>query len=244
MGSYGPLSAVQRSLTTEDAKCRFSAARSAALLGDSASVSVLAEIADVGLPYSEQAAILAFRRMDLAAALRWQKELAGNLPSARLAVIGSGSIGNPKLMPWLIEQMKVPTLARLAGESFTMITGVDIAYEDLEGEKPEGFESGPIEDPEDENVEMDPDENLPWPNRELIQKWWSNNRSDFQNGIRHLIGKPITEEWLQQVLRIGRQRQRAAAALELVLRRPGQPLFEVRAPGFRQQQLLGLKVTR
>ena len=40
------------------------------------------------------------------------------------------------------------------------------------------------------------------------------------------------------VLRNGRQRQRAAAALELALQQPGQPLFEVRAPGFRQQQPL------
>jgi len=31
------------------------------------------------------------------------------------------------------------------------------------------------------------------------------------------------------------------AATELVMMKPGQPLFEVRAPGFRQQKLLGLK---
>ena len=139
--------------------------------------------------------------MDLGAALRWQKELAENPESARLAVIGAGAIGDPTLIPWLIEQMKTPALARVAGESFTMITGVDIAYEDLEGERPEGFESGPTEDPEDENVEMDPDENLPWPNPDLIQKWWSNHRSNFQSGTRYLIGKPIAEDWLQQVLR-------------------------------------------
>ena len=42
-----------------------------------------------------------------------------------------------------------------------MITGVDIAYEDLEGAWPEGFVAGPTEDPEDENVAMDPDEDLP-----------------------------------------------------------------------------------
>jgi uncharacterized protein (TIGR02270 family) len=182
--------------------------------------------------------------MDLIDALRWQRELAERPESARLAVIGAGAIGDPTLLPRLVDEMKVPELARVAGESFTMITGVDIAYEDLEGERPEGFESGPTEDPEDDNVEMDPDENLPWPNPELIQKWWNSHRGNFQNGTRYLIGKPITEDWLQQVLRIGRQRQRAAAALELVLKKPGQPLFEVRAPGFRQQQMLGLKVTR
>jgi uncharacterized protein (TIGR02270 family) len=244
LGRMDLLSSVQKNLTSEDDQCRFSAAWSAALLGDLNSVPVLKAIAGLDVPYKEQATTVAFRRMDLSTASQWQKLLAVNPESARLAVIGAGAIGDPSSIPWLIEEMKIPALARVAGESFTMITGGDIAYEDLEGGLPEGFESGPTEDPEDENMEMDPDENLPWPNPDLIQKWWNNHRSNFQNGTRYLIGKPIAGDWLQHVLRIGRQRQRAAAALELVLRQPGQPLFEVRAPGFRQQQMLGLKVTR
>jgi uncharacterized protein (TIGR02270 family) len=241
LGRADLLPFLQNNLAVADVVCRFAAAWSGALLGDTRSQITLKSIAGLDGSSKEDAATVALRSMDLAAAVTWQKELAEKPESGRLAVVGAGVIGDPAIIPWLIEQMKVPELARVAGESFTMITGVDIAYEDLEGEKPEGFESGPTEDPEDENVEMDPDENLPWPNPELIQKWWSNHRSNFQSGTRYLIGKPIAEEWLQQVLRIGRQRQRAAAALELVLKRPGQPLFEVRAPGFRQQQLLGLK---
>ena len=85
---------------------------------------------------------------------------------------------------------------------------------------------------------MDPDDNLPWPDPALIAKWWNAHQGEFQKGARYLLGKPITVDWLQQVLRIGRQRQRAAAALELAMRQPGKPLFEVRAPGFRQKQIL------
>jgi hypothetical protein len=59
---------------------------------------------------------------------------------------------------------------------------------------------------------MDPDEHLPWPDPALIQKWWTNNQSRFQKGTRCLLGKPMSIEWLRQLLRIGRQRQRAAAA--------------------------------
>jgi uncharacterized protein (TIGR02270 family) len=140
-----------------------------------------------------------------------------------------------------MEYMSIPEMARVAGESFTMITGVDIAYEDLEGEWPEGFEAGPTEEPEDEDVEMDPDEDLPWPEPKLIHEWWSKNKKNFRNGTRYLCGKPISEQQCQHVLRNGYQRQRAAAAIELAMMKPGQPLFEVRAPGFRQQQLLGLK---
>jgi hypothetical protein len=43
---------------------------------------------------------------------------------------------------------------------------------------------------------------------------------------------------LWQVLQTGYQRQRAAAAIELTILQPGQALFEVRAPGFRQQRIL------
>src|SRR6266568_4893926 len=86
---------------------------------------------------------------------------------------------------------------------------------------------------------MDPDDNLPWPEPALVQKWWDKNRGQFQNGTRYLLGKPMTIEWLKTVLRDGRQRQRAAAALELAIRQPGTPLFNVKAPGFRQIQLLG-----
>ena len=104
---------------------------------------------------------------------------------------------------------------------------------------PEDFQAGPTEDPNDENVEMDPDDNLPWPEPTLVQKWWDKNRGQFKNGTRYLLGKPMTVEWLKTVLRDGRQRQRAAAALELAIRQPGQPLFNVATPGYRQQQILG-----
>jgi uncharacterized protein (TIGR02270 family) len=85
---------------------------------------------------------------------------------------------------------------------------------------------------------MDPDEHLPWLDPALIRKWWTKHNSRFQKGTRYLLGKPMSIEWLRQVLRSGRHRQRAAAALELAIRQPGQPLFEVRAPGFRQQAVL------
>ena len=103
---------------------------------------------------------------------------------------------------------------------------------------PGGFEAGPTENPEDENVEMDPDENLPWPDQDLIKKWWSARQGNFAKGSRYLLGQPISTESLRLALKNGYQRQRAAAALELAILKPGRPLFEVRAPGFRQQQLL------
>jgi uncharacterized protein (TIGR02270 family) len=225
-------------LTTGDNLCRYSAAWSAALLGDLGAISTLQALARSDVPHKEEATKIALRRMELAAAHEWRLALAQEQDTIRLAVIGAGAIGDPASILWLIDHMAVPELARVAGEAFTMIIGVDLAYEDLEGEWPEGFEVGPTEDPEDENVDMDPDEDLPWPEPEAIQAWWYNHRGKFQPGTRYLLGNPMSITWFQDVLRNGMQRQRAAAALELAMRQPGQPLFEVRAPGFRQQQLL------
>ena len=65
---------------------------------------------------------------------------------------------------------------------FTMITGVDVADDHLEGEWPEGFEAGPTENPEDEDVVMDRDEDLPWPEPKLIHEWWHKNKTNFKSG--------------------------------------------------------------
>jgi uncharacterized protein (TIGR02270 family) len=223
-------------LADEDDCCLFSAAWSATLLADDAkSHSTLKAIAESNLPDSENALQLAIRRMEGPAATAWRGKLA-----PRPAVVAAGAFGDPSCIPWLLEQMKVPKLARVAGEAFTMITGVDIAFEDLDGDKPEGFKAGPTENPEDEDVAMDPDEHLPWPDPALIAKWWGQHEAGFHPGERYLVGQPITVPWCRQVLREGRQRQRAAAALEIAMREPGQPLFNVAAPGFRQQQILGL----
>lgn len=249
LGRIDLVPTLQKDLASDDDACCFWSAWSTALVaGGGPAVEILRSAAESPGPNQERALQLALRRMDMVSAISWQEQLATHRatedhsakpsPSGRVAVIATGVLGDPVLVPWLFDQMNIAQLARVAGEAFTMITGVDIAYQDLDADKPEGFEAGPTEDPNDNNVEMDPDERLPWPDANLIAQWWQKNGQKFRSGVRHLLGKPITVDWMQQVLRTGRQRQRAAAALELAILQPGTPLFEVRAPGFRQQALL------
>jgi uncharacterized protein (TIGR02270 family) len=228
-------SALRDNLSDEDDGIRFSTAWSEALAGNMSAVEVLKSFVAPGSPYKEKALNLALRRMDLAAALSFQKHMAQSSDTIRLAVIGAGIIGDPVLIPWLIEQMKTPELSRIAGEAFTMISGANIEQEELRGKRPEVFNAGPSDDPNDDNVAMDADEYLPWPNVESISAWWKRNKGAFQSGARYLLGKPISAEHLRHVLKRGLQRQRSAAALELAIIQPGRPLFEVRAPGFRQR---------
>ena len=170
-------------------------------------------------------------------------ELVRNPDTLRLAIQGVGCTGDTEYIPWLVKQMEDPQHARVAGEAFTYITGVDIAYDDLEGEWPDGFEAGPSEDPDDDNVAMDEDEDLPWPDVNLITDWWRQNRQQFQSGQRCLLGKPVTPEHCQWVLVNGKQRQRGAAALEIALMQPQTVLFETRMVGKLQQKILSATPT-
>lgn len=153
--------------------------------------------------------------------------------------MAAGAGGDPAEIPQLLAAMAKPELARVAGEAFCMITGADLAMQDLTAEKPEGFDAGPTDDPEDENVELDADEDLPWPSAELVGNWWRQNRARFAAGKRYLAGRLVTKESLRTVLAEGKQRQRLAAAELLMLLPPKhpplQPLFECRAPGRRQK---------
>ncbi len=243
VGELGRADLVQEAsaaITAEAPAVRFWAAWSCGLLtGSSGALSLLQCLAETtGLRRAEAVQMVA-RRAPPSEARAWQKKLVQRPEHIRLAISVAGHLGDPEAIPWLIDQMRLLPLARLGGEAFTFITGVDLAYRDLERKPPEDFSAGPTDDPKDENVEMDPDDNLPWPDPALVQKWWQKNCGQFQNGTRYLLGKPMSTEWLKTVLRDGRQRQRAAAALELAIRNPGQPLFNVKAPGFRQIELLG-----
>ena len=232
------LPALARAYGDEDEDCRFWACWSGAMMKDAAGGTKLRAFARPGSPYAARAFEVALRAMDPTAAVEWLKAIGKHAELRRLLIIGSGVVGNPVSVPWLVRQMVVPEHARVAAEAVAMITGVDIVEADLEGEWPDGFEAGPSEDPEDEDVEMDPDEDLPWPEPAAVDAWWDANKGRFKSGQRYLLGVPIAPGPLKQVLRTGTQRQRYSAAMEIALSAPDAPLFETRAPGKRQQALL------
>lgn len=240
LGRHDLVPVLQREFNVEDEACRFWSAWSAARLGDDAGGRTLNTFADHP-NYQTRALQMILRCLPRSLAANRLSELMERDIPQRLVVQGMGIIGDPLYIPALLQLMAIPEIARVAGESFTMITGVDLAYQDLEMDAPKDFEAGPTENPEDEDVSLDSDEDLPWPNPALVEKWWDANKSQFREGERYLLGQPIDANNAQRVLRVGRQRQRIAAALELAILHPDQPLFETRAPGFRQQQLLGIK---
>lgn len=222
----------------DDPDCTVWAAWSAVLLGSrSVALEELAHSALTDSPHRTRAFRLALQAMTPAAAHAWLQRLGGD-EYLRWLVQGSGINGDPTYVPWLIKHMVDDKTARLAGEAFSLITGTDLALLDLERKPPENVESGPNDDPGDSNVNMDPDDGLPWPDAARITRWWTENGGRLQPGRRYFVGAPVSREHCVDVLRNGYQRQRILAAHYLCLLNPGTPLFNTSAPAWRQQRLL------
>ena len=227
-------------LADDDAECRFWAARSAVLLGERhRPVRALHDATLLAhAPHVAQAFSLLFKLATPAQAAPLLAELLDKPPHVRDAIRSAGTIGDPRAVPWLISLMNEPRLARIAGEAFSTITGLDLAWLDLECNPPPDFESGPGDDPEDEVVALDEDDGLPWPDATGIRAWWDANASGFHPGERYFMGAAPSEVHCVAVLRNGGQRQRMAAAEYLCLMRPGSKVFPTSAPAWRQQRWL------
>ena len=243
LGRIDLLEHVMAAMTEEAEDVVFWAAWSACLLGERpASSKVLSALAQREGERAEQALLFLLQAQAFEPAreqLRAASKVADKPALKRRLIRGFGLLGDAQFLPWLIDLMADDHLARLAGESFSMITGADLAALDLERKPPEGFEAGPNDDPEDKNVAMDEDDSLPWPDRDRVQRWWQARSAQMHIDGRLFLGEPLTPERCLRALREGYQRQRIAAARELCLLKPGTPLFAVCAPVWRQQRALG-----
>lgn len=239
LGKRELVSALARFVHDEDVECRFWAAHSAILLGDrQAAIDVLRTFGMTENPRRSRALDLVQQTLTLPQGHSLLQELMSDPANLRQAIRAAGVLGDPACIGWLIGQMTNDAIARVAGESFSLITGADLAWLDLERKPPDLVAAEPNDVPSDANVEMDEDEGLPWPDVERIERWWSRNSSRFASGQRYLVGAPVTREHCIEILKTGYQRQRILAAHHLCLLEPGSVLFEWRAPVWRQAQAL------
>ena len=239
VGCLPALGACKSALSDPDADCQFWAAWSGVLLGDRGlALNALARVGLAGELRRLRAFSLALQAMGVGAAHAALQQLAADPSQLRWLIQGSGIVGDPAYVPWLIGHMAKDETARLAGDAFALITGADLDALQLERPRPEIVESGPSESPEDDHVEMDQDEGLPWPDVERVGRWWDGNAGRFQDGTRYFVGAPVTHAHCLGVLRDGHQRERILAAHHLCLLTPGTPLFNTSAPAWRQRTLL------
>jgi uncharacterized protein (TIGR02270 family) len=229
----------EEALANADPQCAFEAARAVALLGNrrGAAPALGKFTATPGSSRADALALL-LKLQTPTEAHAVLKTLSEDPADIRLLIRGVGIAGDPRYVPWLIQKMQDPKLMRLTGESFSLITGLDLAWVDFEQSAPEGDQTGPTDDPDDDDVAMDEDDGLPWPDAEKIAVWWQANGYRFTEGTRYFMGEPPSPAHCRVILKEGFQRQRIAAAEWLCLLQPGTPLFNTAAPAWRQQRWL------
>jgi uncharacterized protein (TIGR02270 family) len=224
-------------LHTDD-NLRFWANWATAQMGDEEALGPLRQFAEQPGEHRGRAlnVLLCWQKRE--ASMAWLRGHAQDIEQRRLVIQGAGLLGDPVSIPWLIQQMGDLPHARLAGEAFSLITGADLALLDLELVATPDYDAGPTDDPGDPNVAMDPDQDLPWPDPQLVQAWWQANQANLQPGAPYLLGSALNERRCLEVLATGQQRQRIAAACALARFRPTEALFPTSAPANRQRVLL------
>lgn len=231
LGQRHLLGHLGRMQSDNDEACDFYRVWSGALLGErGASPQTLQQIAERPGPYQLLAFDLVVQMMDPTTARAWLGNLRNTPDGLKLMIRGAGLVGDRMFVPWLIEQMADPEHARAAGAAFSMITGADLAYLDLDGPTPEGAPEGPNDDPADSNVELDPEENLEWPEPTAIEAWWSGQQGSYAEGTRYFMGRSMSAATAQAALRDAFQPERRIAALWLAMSQATDSLFNCALP--------------
>jgi uncharacterized protein (TIGR02270 family) len=226
-------------LQDEVSAVKLAAASSAVLLGDRGeSLSSLQALAQTPGPAQLKALALALFVADTDTARGLVRKLAAGGTPLRTLIKAAGWSGDSQVVPWLLKHMEDSAHARVAAEAFSFISGVDLAWQHLAGEAPETVATGPNDDPGDDNVALDEDESLPWPDLPKLTTWWHKNSGQFPSGTRLFAGAPPTTNHCFQVLKEQTQRRRMAAAIYMSLLKPGTVLFNCAAPTRRQERLL------
>ena len=116
---------------------------------------------------------------------------------------------------------------------------------DLETPQAPPLPAHPSDDPGDDDVSLDEDESLPWPDAVKVRAWWAGQASMHAAAVagqRLFEGEAPSIAVAQRVLRESTQRRRARAALLACVLQPGLGLFQIAARTRRQQRALGLPV--
>jgi uncharacterized protein (TIGR02270 family) len=253
LGQVDLLERARDAVSDDDPQVIEQAAIAACLLGDRrASLAVLANAAQQPTPQGDRALtlVLAASGNDAAGAIaRGFSTRALEQPEEkthrRRLIRALGLLGDARFVPWLIERMAEPDSMRLAGEAFCWISGADLAGMGLETLQAPPLPEHPSDDPDDDDVSLDEDDSLPWPDVAKVQAWWSKQtamHAAAAAGQRLFEGEPPSMVVAQRVLREGTQRRRARAALLACVLQPGLKLFPIAAPARRQQKALGLPV--
>lgn len=225
---YDLVPALNQAMEAKDKSVSFWANWSAVLLGNQSAVNHLKPIVLEDSVYQEQALELVFNVLTVEHARQWISEISRDPAHNRSVIKSIAILGDPRAVPWLIQQMNKLLYARLAASSFSLITGIDLQQHKLDKEMDVAFEDKLDAEIEDDAENVDSD--LPWPDPVKIQIFWEQHGKSLKIGQRYFLGQTISSEFLQQVMHNGNQLQRSYAALKLAMLEPNSILLNTATP--------------
>lgn len=224
-----------------DHACRQAAAIASVLQGDRERglEALLKELTRTGAPLHVlyDVAQVALSCCEVGLAKDTTRQLAAQQVDPRLLIWSAAWVGDARAVPWLIAQMTNPQLARLAGAAFSTITGADLPALGLTGDVVLDSTETSATEPQDDQMAVDPDDDLPWPSVDAVQGWWALKSPSVPTRTRLLWGSVPSVEGCKNLLRNGTQPSRCLAALHLKCLLRAQVLFNWAAPGRRQLRL-------
>ncbi len=214
-----------KAATADNTDIRFWGVWSSILLGEHDYVLAMEPYILQTNPWQQKAIRLAFRVLPSDVADAWIARLLHHPNQQRCGVTAIAANARPHLVQDLIATMKDKEQACVAGEAFSLLTGIDLKQQQLTRYPPQR---------DDERDDIDPDiefedAKLPWPDADKIAVLWQQRAADFEGGHRYFLGQAINTAHLSDIVASGYQRQRHAAALELALLAPSCPLHNTRA---------------
>jgi len=221
--------ALNEAIESDDEDIKFWSNWSSILLGNIKSVENLEPYVFQTCSHQMQAINIAFRVLPIEQARVWISKLSNDKEQIRSIIKATGILGDPHAVNWLILKMRESSISRIAAESFYMITGFDLEENNLVSEVPSHMDLQDNDDTEDDDISLDEDENLPWPDYEKVSAFWMNNGNNFIAGHRYFLGQSINSALLEDKLVNASQRQRHAAAMELALTDSAVPLQNTRS---------------
>lgn len=209
--------ALNAGMDADDPVVVFWANWSAALLGNQAAVKNLKPWVVEYSDLSDRAIQMAFSLLPVAEARGWIAEMVKDPGLHRQAIKAIGVLGDPQAIPWLIHLMSKPELKRIAGWAFSQITGINLEKTNLTIDQPDDIELGPTDEPSEENILMDEDEDIPWPDKHKVAKLWQVHSRMLQAGQRYFQGQEITKQLPGNIFVSANQQQKELSALQRAL---------------------------
>ena len=232
---------VQEALDAPEIAVRDAALETGAVLGMKAVWDRCQQIAAERAPGARLALVL----LALGGEAKEREVLRGLLGEPALredALWALGFTGRVEITDACIEFMRDEDerFARLAGEAFSAITGLEIAGRYVfAANSDESDEPAPATDSDlDEDLSPWPEDDLPLPDPGAIEYWWREARKGFRPDTNYLSGKPFEEATLREALAGAPMRRRHVLALALAIRSRGRYLLETRAPFSAQRRQL------